>query len=62
MAKNFNNLSEEEILALAISLEATDGRIYADFATRLKDSYPATAQTFKEMETEEDSPPESIDR
>jgi rubrerythrin len=55
MAKNFKDLSEAEILALAISNEETDGRIYADFAARLKDNYPATAEVFKEMEAEEDS-------
>jgi rubrerythrin len=53
MAKNFKDLSEAEILALAISNEETDGRIYADFAARLKENYPATAQVFKEMEAEE---------
>ena len=55
MAKNFKDLSEAEILALAISNEETDGRIYADFTERLKDNYPATAGVFKEMEAEEDS-------
>ena len=55
MAKNFKDLSEPEILALAISNEETDGRIYADFAARLKDNYPATAQVFEEMEAEEDN-------
>jgi rubrerythrin len=55
MAKNFKDLSEAEILALAISNEEMDGRIYADFAARLKDNYPATAEVFKEMEAEEDS-------
>ena len=30
MAKNFEDLSEQEILALAISLEETDARIYAE--------------------------------
>jgi rubrerythrin len=55
MAKNFKDLSEAEILALAISNEETDGRIYADFAARLKQNYPATAQVFKEMEAEEDT-------
>jgi erythrin-vacuolar iron transport family protein len=54
MAKNFKDLSEAEILALAISNEETDGRIYADFAARLKDNYPVTAGVFKEMEGEED--------
>ena len=49
------DLSESELLALAISDEETDGRIYADFAARLKDNYPATAQVFKEIEAEEDT-------
>jgi rubrerythrin len=53
--KNFKDLSEAEILALAISNEEMDGRIYADFAARLKDNYPATAEVFKEMEVEEDT-------
>jgi rubrerythrin len=55
MAKNFKDLSEQEILALAISNEETDGRIYADFAARLKPDYPATAEIFKEMEAEEEN-------
>ena len=55
MARNFKDLSEPEILALAISSEETDGRIYADFAARLKADYPATAQVFKEMEAEEET-------
>jgi len=46
MAKNFTDLSEQEILALAISLEETDARVYADFAAGLKADYPATAQIF----------------
>src|SRR3984893_3668042 len=54
MAKNFKDLSEREILALAISSEETDARIYADFAEGLKSDYPATAQIFEEMEAEED--------
>src|SRR5881275_3501477 len=54
VAKNFKDLSEQEILALAISSEETDARVYADFAAGLKDDYPATAQIFKEMEAEED--------
>jgi hypothetical protein len=36
VAKNFKDLSEQEILALAISSEETDARIYADFAAGLK--------------------------
>src|SRR6185312_3590623 len=55
MAKNFTELSEREILALAISLEEEDGRIYADFADGLRDNYPATAEIFRSMQAEEDS-------
>jgi rubrerythrin len=53
MAKNFKDLSEQEILALAISLEEEDGRIYGDFVDGLRDTYPATAQMFEEMQAEE---------
>jgi rubrerythrin len=55
MVKNFKDLSEREILALAISLEETDARIYADFAAGLKADYPATSQIFEEMAAEEDA-------
>jgi rubrerythrin len=55
VARNFKDLSEREILALAISNEETDGRIYSDFAARLKTDYRATADIFKEMEAEEDN-------
>jgi rubrerythrin len=55
MAKNFTELSEREILALAISLEEEDGRIYSDFADGLRDDYPATAEIFRKMQAEEDS-------
>jgi rubrerythrin len=54
MAKNFKDLSEQEILALAICSEETDGRVYADFAAGLRTDYPATAKIFEEMEAEED--------
>lgn len=54
MAKNFNDLSEQEILALAISSEETDGRVYADFAAGLKNDFPATAEIFEAMQAEED--------
>ena len=53
MAKNFKDLTEREILALAITLEEQDGRIYADFAEGLRDTYPATAKMFEEMQVEE---------
>lgn len=53
MARNFKDLSEREILALAISLEEEDGRVYGDFADGLRESYPATAKMFEEMQAEE---------
>ena len=53
MLKKFRELTEKEILALAISSEEEDGRIYAEFADGLRESYPATAQMFEEMREEE---------
>lgn len=53
MARNFKDLSEREILALAIALEEEDGRVYADFADGLRETYPATAKLFDDMGTEE---------
>jgi rubrerythrin len=49
----FADLSEQEILALAISAEEEDARIYADYADGLKAAYPASAQVFTEMAEEE---------
>ncbi|HXX18031.1 MAG TPA: ferritin family protein [Candidatus Acidoferrum sp.] len=51
--KNFKDLSEREILALAIQLEEEDSRVYADFADGLRENYPATAKIFDEMQAEE---------
>jgi erythrin-vacuolar iron transport family protein len=53
MAKNFKDLTEREILALAISLEEEDGRVYGDFVDGLREAYPATAKMFEEMQAEE---------
>ena len=53
MAKNFKDLTEREIVALAIALEEEDGRIYGDFIDGLRDTYPASAKIFEEMQTEE---------
>src|SRR5437899_6113732 len=53
MAKKFKELSAREILALAISLEEEDGRIYGDFADGLRETYPDTARIFDEMREEE---------
>lgn len=46
-------LDEKEILALAISSEEEDGRIYADFAEALRDEYPDSAKVFDDMAAEE---------
>jgi rubrerythrin len=51
--KSLHELTAKEILALAISLEETDGRIYDGFAERLREHYPATADTIQRMRTEE---------
>jgi erythrin-vacuolar iron transport family protein len=53
MLKKFKDLTEKEILALAISSEEEDGRIYGEFADALRESYPATATMFEEMREEE---------
>ena len=51
--RSFDSLSEREVLALAISLEEEDERIYADFAEGLRDDFPATAAIFSGMREEE---------
>ena len=51
--KRFKDLSEREILALAVQLEEEDSRVYADFAEGLREAYPATAKIFEEMQAEE---------
>ncbi|WMT92107.1 iron exporter MbfA [Pelagibacterium sp. H642] len=52
--RDFSSLSEKEILALAISAEEEDGRIYAAYAERLRADYPASAAVFDGMAAEED--------
>jgi rubrerythrin len=52
--RSFKSLSEREVLALAISLEEEDARIYGDFAEGLKANYPGTAKILEEMRAEED--------
>ncbi len=51
--RNFDDLSEREMLALAIANEEEDGRIYADFADGLREDYPSSAKVFIEMAAEE---------
>src|SRR5204862_3201531 len=51
--KRFADLTEQEILALAISNEEEDSRIYRGFAEGLRQQYPASAKVFDEMAEEE---------
>src|ERR1700732_4627457 len=51
--KKFHELSEREVLALAIALEEEDERVYADFAEGLRQDYPASAAMFEGMREEE---------
>jgi rubrerythrin len=53
MGKRFADLAEEEILALAITNEEEDSRIYADMAAGLQSDYPATAKILEGMQAEE---------
>ena len=52
--RRFSDLSEQEVLALAISSEEDDARIYRTYAQRLRDAYPASAAIFDGMAVEED--------
>ena len=51
--RNFSELTERDLLALAISSEEEDGRVYADFAHDLREEYPGSAQMFSDMAAEE---------
>ena len=51
--KRFADLTEQEVLALAIANEEDDSRIYRDFAQGLREQYPASAKVFDEMADEE---------
>jgi len=52
--RRFADLSDKEILALAISSEEEDSRIYAAYASRLRKDYPDSAAIFDGMAAEED--------
>lgn len=52
--KRFTDLTEQEVLALAISSEEDDARIYRGFAERLREEFPGTAEVFDGMAREED--------
>jgi rubrerythrin len=51
--RKFHELTEAEVLALAISSEEDDARIYATYAERLRAAYPASAAMFDAMAAEE---------
>ena len=51
--KRFADLTEQEVLALAISNEDEDNRIYRSFADALRGDYPETAQMYDKMADEE---------
>src|SRR6056297_934579 len=53
--RRFSDLSEQEVLALAISSEEDDARIYRSYAERLRAEYPDTAAIFDGMAAEEDT-------
>jgi erythrin-vacuolar iron transport family protein len=52
--RRFRDLSEQEILALAISSEEDDARIYRSYAQMLRAEFPASASVFDGMAKEED--------
>jgi rubrerythrin len=51
---HFRELNEAQILALAVTAEEEDARIYRDFADSLRADFPATAELFIKMAGEED--------
>jgi erythrin-vacuolar iron transport family protein len=51
--KNFADLTEREVLAVAIASEEEDSRIYMTFAEDLAERYPDSAKVFEEMAEEE---------
>ncbi|HYW62565.1 MAG TPA: ferritin family protein [Bradyrhizobium sp.] len=51
--KNFADLTEREVLAVAISGEEEDSRIYMSFAEDLAERYPDSAKLFEQMAEEE---------
>ena len=51
--RRFSDLSEQEVLALAISSEEDDARIYLAYADGLREDYPQSAKIFEDMAAEE---------
>ena len=54
LRRRFKSLNEQEIIALAISAEEDDGRIYRAYADGLRADFPASAKVFDGMADEED--------
>jgi erythrin-vacuolar iron transport family protein len=52
--KDFSQLTEQELLALAIMLEEEDNRTYSDLSEAMRDTYPGTSRMFAAMAEEED--------
>ncbi|MDC0013056.1 rubrerythrin family protein [Octadecabacter sp.] len=52
--RRFKDLSEQEVLALAISSEEDDARIYRSYSERLRADFPASAAIFDDMAIEEE--------
>ena len=52
--RRFSDLTEQEILAIAISSEEDDARIYRTYAAKLRRDYPDSAKLFEDMASEED--------
>jgi erythrin-vacuolar iron transport family protein len=51
--KNFSDLNQQELLALAITLEEEDNRTYSDLAEAMRETYPGTARMFAALAGEE---------
>jgi rubrerythrin len=51
--RSFESLTQQEILALAISLEEEDERVYSDFAENFRKDFPATSAMFDSMREDE---------
>lgn len=58
--RRFSDLNEQEILALAISSEEDDARIYRSYAEKLRPDFPDTAKVFDGMAEEEDGHRQSL--
>lgn len=52
--RSFDSLTEREVLALAITLEEEDARIYDAFAEGLREKYPSQADKFCQLRAEEE--------